>query len=232
MWPGPYGDWGSRKYLLASLDQSLIRLNLDYVDIFYHHRPDPETPLEETMTALDHIVRTGKAIYVGISSYSWQETMRASEILTELGTPCLINQVSYNILDRWIEPKLISILENKGIGCSVFSVLSQGILSDKYLQGIPSNSRAAKPESTIYQDELNKDALEKIRNLNKIAQKRGQSLAQMAIAWVLKNKTITTAILGASSVSQIEENVSTLNHLEFKDDELKSIDRIVQKSKH
>lgn len=224
MWPGPYGDWGSRKYLITSLDQSLVRLNLDYVDIFYHHRPDPETPLYETMSALDYIFRSGKAIYVGVSSYSKEETLQASKVLNKLGTPCLINQVSYNIIDRWIEDGLTTILEKEGIGCIAFSVLAQGILSDKYLKGIPPDSRAAKPHSTLSPDELDQSTLGKIRILNNIANGRGQTLAQMAIAWVLQNKVMTSALVGASNLSQIEENVSVINNLKFSDSELKLID--------
>lgn len=228
MWPGPYGDWGSRKYLVASLDQSLKRMGLDYVDIFYHHRPDPETPLEETMAALDHIVRCGKALYVGISSYEPEQTRQAARILRELGTPCLIHQPSYNMFDRWIEDGLLDVLEEEGIGCIVFSPLAQGLLTDRYLNGIPEDSRAAKPHSYLSRDDITEEGLAKIRNLNEIAQARGQTLAQMALAWNLRHPAMTSVLVGASRTRQIEDNVATLKKLEFTEEELKAIDRILR----
>jgi L-glyceraldehyde 3-phosphate reductase len=227
MWPGPYGDWGSRKYLVASLDQSLKRMGLEYVDIFYHHRPDPETPLEETMATLDHIVRQGKALYVGISSYGPEATHRAAHILRELGTPCLIHQPKYNMFDRWIEDGLLDVLEEEGIGCIVFSPLAQGLLSDKYLDGIPAGSRAAKPHGFLRPDDITADRLSRVRELNKIAEARGQTLAQMAVAWILRHKAMTSVLVGASRVSQIENTVAALNNLEFAAEELEAIDRIL-----
>jgi len=227
MWPGPYGDWGSRKYLVASLDQSLKRMGLDYVDIFYHHRPDPETPMEETMMALDHIVRQGKALYVGISSYTPDQTRQAVSILRELGTPCLIHQPSYNMFNRWIEDGLIGVLEEEGVGCIVFSPLAQGLLTDRYLSGIPEDSRAAKPHSFLEPEHLTEGTLAKVRKLNEIAQARGQTMAQMALAWVLRHTTVTSALVGASRVRQIEDNVATLRGLEFTDEELRAIDEIL-----
>ena len=224
MWPGPYGEWGSRKYLLASLDQSLKRMGVEYVDIFYSHRPDPETPLEETMGALDTAVRQGKALYVGISSYSAQRTREAVAILRRLGTPALIHQPSYSMLNRWIEPDLLNVLKDEGIGCIVFSPLAQGLLTDRYLAGVPEGSRASHPGS-MRPEMLTEENLAKIRALNQIAQRRGQSLAQMAVAWTLRNPVVTSALLGASSVTQLEQNVAALNKLEFSPDELKEIDR-------
>jgi L-glyceraldehyde 3-phosphate reductase len=224
MWPGPYGEWGSRKYLLSSLDQSLSRMKLDYVDLFYSHRFDPDTPLEETMGALDTAVRQGKALYVGISSYSAEKTREAAEILRELGTPCVIHQPSYSMLNRWIEPDLLDTLGELGIGCIVFSPLAQGMLTDKYLDGIPEGSRASR-ESSLSPDLLTPEALEKIRALNEIAKKRGQSLAQMAVAWVLRDERVTSALVGASSVAQLEANVGALENLDFSPDELAEIDR-------
>jgi aryl-alcohol dehydrogenase-like predicted oxidoreductase len=224
MWPGPYGEWGSRKYLLASLDQSLARLGLDYVDIFYSHRFDPETPLEETMGALDTAVRQGKALYAGISSYSAQKTREAASILRELGTPLLIHQPSYSLLNRWIEPDLLSALGELGVGCIVFSPLAQGMLTDKYLGGIPEGSRASRP-SSLAPALITDDALAKIRALNEIAAGRGQSLAQMALAWVLRDERVTSALVGASSVAQLEENVAALDRLDFSVDELAELDR-------
>jgi L-glyceraldehyde 3-phosphate reductase len=224
MWPGPYGEWGSRKYLLASLDQSLARMGLDYVDIFYSHRFDPDTPLEETMGALDTAVRQGKALYVGISSYSAEKTREAAVILRELGTPCVIHQPSYSMLNRWIEPDLLDTLGELGIGCIVFSPLAQGMLTDKYLDGIPEGSRASR-ESSLSPDLLTPEALEKIRALNEIAEKRGQSLAQMAVAWVLRDERVTSALVGASSVAQLEANVAALENLDFTPDELAEIDK-------
>jgi len=224
MWPGPYGEWGSRKYLLASLDQSLSRMGLDYVDLFYSHRFDPETPLEETMGALDAAVRQGKALYVGISSYSAEKTREAAGILRELGTPCVIHQPSYSMLNRWIEPELLDTVGDLGIGCIVFSPLAQGMLSDKYLDGIPEGSRASR-SATLSPDLLTPEVLEKIRSLNEIARLRGQTLAQMAVAWVLRDPRVTSALVGASSVEQLEANVAALDHLEFSPEELDEIDR-------
>ena len=224
MWPGPYGEWGSRKYLLASLDQSLSRMGLDYVDLFYSHRFDPETPLEETMGALDAAVRQGKALYVGISSFSAEKTREAAEILRELGTPCVIHQPSYSMLNRWIEPELLDTVGDLGIGCIVFSPLAQGMLSDKYLDGIPEGSRASR-SATLSPDLLTPEVLEKIRSLNEIARLRGQTLAQMAVAWVLRDPRVTSALVGASSVEQLEANVAALDHLEFSPEELDEIDR-------
>jgi len=224
MWPGPYGEWGSRKYLLSSLDQSLRRMGLDYVDIFYSHRFDPETPLEETMGALDTAVRQGKALYAGISSYSAENTREAAAILRELGTPLLIHQPSYSLLNRWIEPELLDVLGDEGIGCIVFSPLAQGMLSDKYLDGIPEGSRAAR-EASLSPSLITAEALEKIRALNEIAQERGQSLAQMALAWVLRDARVTSALAGASRVEQLEANVAALDRLDFTDAELAEIER-------
>ena len=224
MWAGPYGEWGSRKYLLASLDQSLKRMGLDYVDIFYSHRFDPETPLEETMGALDTAVRQGKALYVGISSYSAQRTREAAAILRRLGTPLLIHQPSYSLLNRWIEPELVAVLKEEGLGCIVFSPLAQGLLTDRYLKGVPEGSRASHPGS-MRPEMLTEANLAKIRALNEIAQRRGQTLAQMAVAWVLRDAVVTSALVGASSVEQLEQNVAALDRLEFSPDELKEIDR-------
>jgi len=229
MWPGPYGEWGSRKYVLASLDQSLARLGLDYVDIFYSHRFDAETPLEETMGALDTAVRQGKALYAGISSYSAEQTREASAILRELGTPLLIHQPSYSMLNRWIEPDLLDALGELGVGCIVFSPLAQGMLTDKYLHGIPEGSRADRPYS-LSTDLLGEDALAKIRALNEIAARRGQSLAQLALAWALRDPRVTSALVGASSVGQLEDNVAALGNLELSDEELEEIDRYATES--
>ena len=224
MWPGPYGEWGSRKYLLASLDQSLERMGLDYVDIFYSHRFDPETPLEETMGALDTAVRQGKALYAGISSYSAEKTREAEAILRDLGTPLLIHQPSYSMLNRWIEPELLDALGDLGVGCIVFSPLAQGLLTDKYLGGIPDGSRASWP-SSLSPSLITEEALDKVRALNEIAVARGQSLAQLALAWVLRDVRVTSALVGASSVAQLEENVAALDRLALSDDELAEIDR-------
>jgi L-glyceraldehyde 3-phosphate reductase len=224
MWPGPYGEWGSRKYLLASLDQSLARMGLDYVDIFYSHRFDPDTPLEETLGALDTAVRQGKALYAGISSYSAERTSEAAAILRELGTPCLIHQPSYSLLNRWIEPDLLGVLDAEGIGCIVFSPIGQGMLTDKYLEGVPAGSRAAE-ERFLTRDFLTDENLARVRALNEIAQRRGQALAQMAVAWTLRDPRVTSALIGASSVEQLEQNVAALDNLEFSDDELAEIDR-------
>jgi L-glyceraldehyde 3-phosphate reductase len=224
MWPGPYGEWGSRKYLLSSLDQSLKRMRLEYVDIFYSHRSDPETPLEETMGALDSAVRQGKALYVGISSYSPERTREAYEILEALGTPLLIHQPSYSMLNRWIEPELLQTLGELGVGCIGFSPLAQGMLTDKYLNGIPKNSRAAE-NSSLSPDLLNEQALAKIGALNEIAQRRGQSLAQMALAWTLRDPRMTSTLIGVSSIAQLEDSLSALDKLEFSDAELAEIDQ-------
>jgi L-glyceraldehyde 3-phosphate reductase len=224
MWPGPYGEWGSRKYLLASLDQSLKRMGLEYVDIFYSHRYDPETPLEETMGALDTAVRQGKALYVGISSYSAERTKEAAAILKRMGTPLLIHQPSYSMFNRWIEPDLVNVLKEEGIGCIVFSPLAQGLLTDRYLTGIPEGSRASHPGS-LSKELLNDENLAKIRALNVIATRRGQTLAQMAVAWVLRDPVVTSALVGASSVAQLEQNVAALDKLDFSKEELAEIDR-------
>ncbi len=229
MWPGPYGEWGSRKYLLASLDQSLQRLGLEYVDIFYSHRFDPETPLEETMGALDAAVRQGKALHVGVSSYSAEKTREAASILRGLGTPLLIHQPSYSMLNRWIEPELLDALGEEGIGCIVFSPLAQGMLTDKYLDGIPEGSRATRYGS-LSPDLLTEQALAKIRALNEIASRRGQSLAQMALAWTLRDPRVTSTLVGASSVAQLEMNVAALDHLDFTEEELAEIDRYATES--
>jgi L-glyceraldehyde 3-phosphate reductase len=223
MWPGPYGEWGSRKYLLASLDQSLERMGLDYVDIFYSHRFDPDTPLEETMGALASAVRQGKALYVGVSSYGPERTAEAAAILRDLGTPMLIHQPSYSLLNRWIEPELLDVLEREGVGCIAFSPLAQGMLTDKYLDGVPEGSRAAEGRF-LTRDMLTEDALSHIRALNDLAARRGQSLAQMAIAWVLRDPRMTAALIGASSVEQLEQNVATLENLDFSEEELEQID--------
>ena len=223
MWPGPYGEWGSRKYLLASLDQSLGRLGLDYVDIFYSHRFDPETPLEETMGALDRAVRGGKALYAGISSYSAAKTREAAAILRDLGTPLLIHQPSYSMLNRWIEPELLEVLGDEGVGCIVFSPLAQGMLTDKYLDGVPEGSRASR-HGSLSPDLITDQTLAKIRGLNEIAARRGQTLAQMAIAWTLRDPRVTSALVGASSVEQLDANVAAVDNLDFTDDELDEID--------
>jgi L-glyceraldehyde 3-phosphate reductase len=224
MWPGPYGEWGSRKYLLASLDQSLARLGLEYVDIFYSHRFDPETPLEETMGALDSAVRAGKALYAGISSYSAEKTHEAAAILRDLGTPLLIHQPSYSMLNRWIEPDVLDAVGELGVGCIAFSPLAQGMLTSKYLGGIPEGSRASWP-SSLSPDLLTDEALANIRALNEIASRRGQTLAQMALAWVLRDERVTSALVGASSVAQLEDNIAAVDRLGFSDDELAEIDR-------
>lgn len=227
MWPGPYGNWGSRKYLIASLDQSLRRLGLDYVDVFYHHRPDPKTPLEESMAALDHVVRQGKALYVGISSYDAEQTGRAASILRKLGTPCLIHQPSYSLFNRPIEDELLAVLEQEGIGCIAFSPLAQGLLTDKYLSGIPEGSRASKPHGFLRPADLTEDRLSRVRKLNELAQARGQTLAQMALAWVLRHETMTSVLVGASRAAQIEDNVGALSNLHFSEEELADIERVL-----
>ncbi|GAA1432630.1 L-glyceraldehyde 3-phosphate reductase [Microlunatus lacustris] len=223
MWPGPYGDHGSRKYLTASLDQSLQRLGLDYVDIFYHHRPDPETPLEETMGALDAAVRAGKALYVGVSSYSPEHTAAAAAILRDLGTPMLIHQPSYSMFNRWIEGGLLEVLETEGVGCIAFTALAQGLLTNRYLDGVPADSRAAQGKS-LSTDQISEDNLARVRALNEIAESRGQTLAQLALAWVLRDARVTSTLIGASSVAQLEDNVAAVQNLEFTADELAAID--------
>jgi len=227
MWPGPYGEWGSRKYLIASLDQSLQRMGLDYVDIFYSHRPDPNTPLEETMTALDHLVRQGKALYVGISSYSPDQTREAARILRELGTPCLIHQPAYNMFNRWVEEGLLDVLSEEGIGCIVFSPLSQGLLSDRYLNGIPTDSRAGKPHGFLRPQHITEEKIARTRKLNDLATARGQTLAQMALAWVLRHPGMTSALVGASRPEQIEQNVAAIQRLAFSAEELQTIETIL-----
>ncbi|HTJ79974.1 MAG TPA: L-glyceraldehyde 3-phosphate reductase [Rariglobus sp.] len=227
MWSGPYGDWGSRKYILSSLDQSLKRLGLDYVDIFYHHRPDPDTPLEESMGALAHAVRSGKALYAGVSNYKPEQTARAAQILRDLGVPALIHQPVYNMFNRWIEPELLGVLEKEGMGCIPFSPLAQGLLTNRYLNGIPEDARAAKSHGFLKADRITPETLAKVKKLNAIAQARGQSLAQMALAWTLRDKRVTTALIGASKVSQLEDNLAALKTLDFTSDELAGIDAIL-----
>jgi L-glyceraldehyde 3-phosphate reductase len=228
MWPGPYGEWGSKKYLVSSLDQSLKRLDLDYVDIFYHHRPDPDTPLEETMSALDLIVRQGKALYIGISNYNAEQTRKAISILKSLGTPLLIHQPSYSIMNRWIEDGLQHVLQVEGIGTIAFSPLAQGLLTNKYLKGIPNDSRAAGSSIFLNAKDITEEKLSMLHQLNNIAQERGQTLAQLALAWVLRSGRVTSALVGASKVSQLEDNVAALNNLDFTEDELKQIDNIIK----
>ena len=224
MWPGPYGEWGSRKYLLASLDQSLQRMGLDYVDIFYSHRLDPETPLEETLGALDTAVRQGKALYAGISSYSGERTLEAARILRDMGTPLLIHQPSYSLLNRWIEEDLLQVLGEEGVGCIAFSPLAQGMLTARYLDGVPADSRAAKGVF-LSEDMLTEDTMKHVRSLNEIAERRGQTLAQMAVAWVLRDPRVTSALVGASSVQQLDDTLGALEHLDFSPDELSEIDQ-------
>lgn len=227
MWEGPYGDWGSRKYLLSSLDQSLRRLALEYVDIFYSHRPDPETPLEETMGALAHAVRSGKALYVGLSNYTSEQTSRAAKILRQLGTPCLIHQPKYHLFERWIERGLTRVLQEEGMGGIAFCPLAQGLLTNRYLAGIPADSRAAHDPRFLKPEHITEDKLGRIRQLDQVARSRGQSLAQMSLAWVLRDPVITSALIGASKVSQIEENVAALKNIRFSSAELSQIDRII-----
>ena len=228
MWDGPYGEWGSRKYLLASLDQSLKRMGLDYVDIFYSHRPDPNTPLEETMMALHSAVQQGKALYVGISNYDAEQTTRAVDILEQLGTPCLIHQPRYNMFDRWVEDGLLDVLELRGVGCIPFSPLAQGLLTDRYLNGIPEGSRIASESIFLKKDHLDPDTMVKVKALNQHAEQRGQSLAQMALAWILSRNQITSVLIGASSVAQLEANAATVHNLELTRDELAYIDNILR----
>ena len=228
MWPGPYGEWGSRKYLVSSLDQSLKRMGLDYVDVFYHHRPDPDTPLEETMSALDYIVRSGRALYVGLSNYKPEQTRQAAQILKSLGTPCLIHQPSYSMFNRWIEDGLLPVLEDEGIGCIAFSPLAQGLLTDKYLDGIPEGSRASKPHGFLKPENITDEKLAKVKRLNELAKARGQILAQLALAWVLRHTGMTSVLIGASRISQIDDAVGTLNNLSLSDTELQSMETILK----
>lgn len=228
MWPGPYGEWGSRKYLLASLDQSLRRMGLEYVDIFYHHRPDPDTPIEETMSALDQIVRSGKALYVGVSSYTADQTREAASVLNSLGTRCLIHQPRYSMFDRWIEESLLGVLKEEGIGCIVFSPLAQGLLTDKYLNGIPADSRAAKPHGFLRPEQITDDKIIKVRRLQAIAEARGQKLSQMALAWVLRHPEVTSALIGASGLGHIDDAVGALQNITFSSEELQRIEQILQ----
>ena len=228
MWNGPYGNLGSRKYLIASCDDSLKRMGLDYVDIFYHHRPDPDTPLEETMGALDQIVRQGKALYVGISQYNAEDTAKASKILKELGTPCLIHQPRYNMFDRWVENGLLNVLADEGIGAIAFSPLEQGILTNKYLKGIPEGSRATVGTSYLGSDSITPEIIAKVQKLNSIAESRGQSLAQMAIVWILRNPEITTVLVGVSRAEQLLDNVKALDNLDFSSEEINQIESILK----
>ena len=228
MWQGPYGDWGSRKHIIASLDQSLTRLGIDYVDIFYHHRPDPTTPLEESMSALDHIVRQGKALYIGISNYNTKQTLQAANILHQLGTPCMIHQPYYNMFNRKIEERLLATLEELGIGCIPFSPLAQGLLTSKYIKGIPKDSRAAKKHGFLQPDQITADKIQRTKLLNDLAKKRGQSLAQMAIAWILRNKSITSILVGTSKITQLNDNLTALKNLIFSKEELMKIDNILK----
>ena len=228
MWPGPYGEWGSRKYLISSLDQSLKRMQLDYVDIFYHHRPDPNTPLEESMHALDSIVRSGKALYVGISNYQADEAKKAIKILKELGTPCLIHQPKYSMFERWVEDGLLDVLEEKGVGCIPFSPLAQGLLTDKYLKGIPQESRAAKAHGFLKTEQVTPEVIQKVGKLNTLAAARNQTLAQMALAWLLKDDRITSVLVGASKPSQLQDSLKCLDNLSFSKEELKAIEKILK----
>lgn len=228
MWPGPYGEWGSKKYLVASLDQSLRRMGLDYVDIFYSHRPDPETPLAETMAALDLIVRQGKALYAGISNYTAAQTQAALKMLNGLGTPCLIHQPKYSMLNRWIEDELQTVLAQGGVGCIAFSPLAQGLLTERYLAGIPADSRAAKPTGFLKPEQVTAEILGQVRQLNELARQRGQSLAQMALAWVLRGGRVTSVLIGASKVSQLDENIAALQNLHFSPEELAQIEQILK----
>ncbi|WP_319800276.1 L-glyceraldehyde 3-phosphate reductase [Flavobacterium sp. N3904] len=228
MWPGPYGDFGSRKYMLASLDQSLKRMQVDYVDIYYSHRPDPETPLEETMGALDYAVRSGKALYAGISNYPAETASRAADILAKMGTPCLIHQPKYSMFERWTENGLLEVLEEKGMGCIAFSPLAQGMLTNKYLNGIPKDSRAGKVTGALQSEQINAEILQKINALNEIAKERNQSLAQMAIVWLLKDVRITSVLIGASSVEQLVDNVNSLKNMAFEESEIGRIEKILK----
>lgn len=230
MWDGPYGDWGSKKYLVSSLDQSLKRMGLDYVDIFYHHRPDPETPLEETMGTLDLMVRQGKALYVGISNYPAAEAAEALRILKELGTPCLIHQPKYSMFERWIEGGLLDLLGEQGVGCIPFSPLAQGLLTNKYLHGIPEDSRAAKPHGFLQENQITDERLQQLQELNTLAVKRGQSLAQMALSWILRDERITSVLVGASRPEQLADSIKCLDQLSFSADELSLIERVLANS--
>jgi L-glyceraldehyde 3-phosphate reductase len=227
MWSGPYGDWGSRKYLVSSLDQSLQRMNLEYVDIFYHHRPDPETPLEETMGALNHIVRSGKALYVGISNYPADTTKQAAQILRSLGSPCVIHQPKYSLFERWVEKELLTTLNEEGIGCIPFSPLAQGLLTDKYLKGIPADSRAGKPHGFLRPEHITTEKLSKVHRLNDLAIKRGQTLAQMSLSWILRRPEVTSVLIGASKVSHVDDAVGVLAKISFSNEELSTIDSIL-----
>ncbi|AYD49302.1 L-glyceraldehyde 3-phosphate reductase [Arachidicoccus soli] len=228
MWDGPYGDWGSKKYLVASLDQSLKRMGLEYVDIFYHHRPDPETPLYETMSALDLIVRQGKALYVGISNYKPKEAAEAFKILRELGTPCIIHQPKYSMYERWVEDGLLDLLEEEGVGCIPFSPLAQGLLTNKYLHGIPADSRAAKEHGFLKKEAITEERVTQLKKLNNIAESRGQSLAQMALSWILKDPRVTSVLVGASSSIQLLDSLKCLNDLHFEEDTLQEIENILK----
>jgi len=228
MWPGPYGDWGSRKYLLSSLNQSLKRMKLDYVDIFYSHRPDPNTAIEETMMALDAVVRSGKALYAGISNYKAPEAKKAIEILKQLGTPCIIHQPKYSLFERWVEGGLLDVLQENAVGCIPFSPLAQGMLTDKYVKGIPADSRAAKSHGFLKAEDLTGERLQQIKQLNEVAKHRNQSLAQMALAWLMKDHRITSVLIGASSVKQLDDNLACFNNLEFSTDELNAIESILK----
>jgi L-glyceraldehyde 3-phosphate reductase len=230
MWPGPYGEWGTRKYLLASLDQSLQRMSLDYVDIFYSHRPDPDTPLEETMGAVAHAVRTGKALYAGLSNYKAEETRRAAQLLREMGAPCLIHQPRYSMFDRWVEGGLFEVLAKEGIGGIAFSPLAQGLLTEKYLKGIPEGSRASKEHGFLRPAQVTPEKMAQVSRLNALASARGQTLAQLALAWVLRHPCMTSVLIGASSVAQIEENVKTLDRVSLSAEELKAIEAVLAPS--
>ncbi len=227
MWPGPYGNWGSRKYLLASLDQSLLRMRLNYVDIFYSHRHDPQTPIEETMSALDRAVRSGKALYAGISAYNPEQTAQAVRILRDLGTPCLIHQPKYSMFERTPEKGLLDVLGKEGVGCIAFCPLAQGLLTDRYLKGIPKGSRASKPYSFLKKQDVEEQKLDQVRALDKLAKARGQSIAQLALAWVLRDERVTSALIGASKVEQVEQNVAALGTLKFRTEELQQIEKIL-----
>lgn len=228
MWPGPYGDWGSKKYLVSSLDQSLKRMGLEYVDIFYHHRPDPETPLEETMQALDLIVRQGKALYAGISNYPADKAEKAIKMLKEMGTPCIIHQARYSMFDRWVENGLLNVLDQNGVGCIAFSPLAQGLLTNRYLGGIPNDSRASKSHGFLKADMVTPDKIHRIEKLNQIAQKRGQTLAEMAIAWLLKDQRLTSVLIGISKVQQVDDCAAAVKNLAFSADELQQIEEILK----
>jgi L-glyceraldehyde 3-phosphate reductase len=228
MWEGPYGEWGSKKYLVSSLDQSLKRMKLDYVDIFYHHRPDPQTPIEETVTAMDLIVRQGKALYIGLSNYKADEAAKAMHLLKILGTPCIIHQPKYSMFERWVEGDLLDLLEREGVGCIPFSPLAQGLLTNKYLNEIPGDSRAAKPHGFLQESQITPQVLAKIKALNKIAEDRNQTLAQMALAWILKDKRITSVLVGASKTTQLADSLRCLNNTTFSQEELQNINHVLE----